>query len=345
MTGKYPHRIGRALGYLDAGKIREFSPLTRPALAALRALITFIDNKDVRKPVYATRETLGQRVRYSSRSIEAGVKELVEMGLIERLAQKRRQTGETWAWSVRPLKLTEKCIVALSLELAQFSSADTPAKNAEQVKSSFQSQKQQDSQQHAHVPFAKIGNVSIPADLVVLTRHGILPTVVLMLMKLAKQNGKRLSDIVQTRGAALLKFDGRRLFGYLRHLILAQDFDPTWQAMEAEKTEEAARVRKEAEMIEAAMLNDMRGKTFDIGDSLATVAYEGGRWLVTVTDKQSGRSRVGLPSTEVLARIKAGCVAVGTVQPGNAVHAPQRSTRRSQIDAVRRAMMGCATAT
>lgn len=344
MTAKYPHRIGRALGYLDANKIKEFSPLKRPALAALRALVTFIDSKDVRKPVYAMRETLGERVKYSARSIEAGVKELVEMGLIERLAQKRRQTGETWAWSVRPLRLTEKCIALLSLDIAPASPVDTSAKNAEQVKSSFEGQKQQNSQQHSHAPFAKVGNVSIPADLVVLTKHGILPTLVLMLMKLAKQNGKRLSDIVQTRGAAILKFDGRRLFGYLRHLILAKDFDPTWQAREADKAAEAARVTQEAAAVEAALLSDMQGKTFDIGDSVASVACEGGRWLLTITDKRSGRRRVGLPSAAVLARIKAGCVAGGAGQLGDSGCVPHRPAKRSQVDAVWRAMLGGAVA-
>ncbi|WP_205182591.1 hypothetical protein [Burkholderia sp. LMG 13014] len=138
--------------------------------------------------------------------------------------------------------------------------------------------------------FEKIGNRTVPGDLAWLhTDNALSLSGLFKLMRIAKQKGARLSDVVMYSRHALSSLKGRELYAYLTTLI-GLPVDHAWRAKEQSEQLEAAAAqaaekRRDEEQIEE--IDRLAGQSFVApGGQLWTV--EEGSFYVQSQDQPAG---------------------------------------------------------
>ena len=124
-----------------------------------------------------------------------------------------------------------------------------------------------------------VGNFRLPADLShLVVEQELEPTGLLSLMKLAKQAGQRLSDIVAVAKDWIAELKGREVYAYLLTLIKqGKDFRYLRAVAEDEAVMGAAARANEVRLAQKAI--DWLGRVFATSDGAGTIAVEPGGWL------------------------------------------------------------------
>ena len=203
----YPAGISRAIASID--ELPAFKDMPDGFFRVIVRIVKKINLRTPQKPIVASRSTLAQESGKSVETVHRAIKWLEEQGLIER-AQKARMGLRG---SSSPLQPTCKFLEALLLT----SEAEVQLKQAKHVAPATPNKTRD---------FTRVNGLSLPTDLVWIAQQGgISASAVLMLMRMAKESKQRLSDVVAATKQYLEPLKGRRLFSYLRKLLLkGQDF-------------------------------------------------------------------------------------------------------------------------
>lgn len=241
----YPSRINRACAILD--EIDAFRDIPDGHLRVLIRLVKKINLRALRSPIIVTRETLSRECGRSVETVQRAIRWLEDQGLITR----SQRAGPGLKGSKSPIVPTADLIHLLRLDddsckegypqppgVTNDASISTKEKTV--------SKKEQPSRERV-----RVGRYVLPGELAWICKKGVNPTAVLLLMKLAKQAGQRLSDVVAATASYLDKLSGKNLFAYLRRLVtLGKDYaylarrqgEERRQAVDLGKIEEARRM-------------------------------------------------------------------------------------------------------
>lgn len=258
-SGRIPYVITQAITRLVMNKFDTPHDFSRRAVTTLKAILSYVSGKNGLTPIFPKREKLAERCQYDQRTVQRALKELIDAGWLRRMPQerKRRAGRVTNDFSVVPLALTEAACFALQLPFssAMGSAFSSPEKGleskpdallitssgatksadaikhnqpkADQGSSHSVSSKQKDCGS-ANSRKIRIGQYTIPADLVWLVNVGLLPLKhVFFLMKQFSLKGIRLQDVLQLLEMRIALLKGKDLFAYL-HAISKKDID--WKA-------------------------------------------------------------------------------------------------------------------
>lgn len=287
----YPGAIARACAVIDETPI--FRDLPDGYLRVLVRIIKKISIARPTTPIVAARGTLARESGKSVETVGRVVRWLEERGLIERQQVARRGL----CGSSSPITPTRALLEALHL-------CEPSARASQAV------QAQTSSTQHAPTQprpaFIRLGEHSIPADLAFLHHDNALPvTGILALMRLARDSGKRLSDVVMATRRYLERLSGRSLFAYLRRLVLAErDFAAVAQEDLREHQSAQQRARLEHKALE------LKGRVFRSRDRRTLVVVEAaGRLRI---DGNDGIRRYGRLDADFLEALDSGRLVAAT---------------------------------
>lgn len=209
--------------------------LKKGARRALSAILAFFNLK-TRAAIFPSRQVLAQEAGVSIQTLHRDLAELETREYIVRQPQKHKSTaagfnaGKFW---IAPITLTQKALVLLDLEKVihnepSLKLRDGPNIDKEHTKEKQSSLKNTIPAGSANDKRSATGNevdskTRLPKDLLPILDRGVSKTGIFLLMKLARLNNKRLSDIVTYRLPRIdaLKLSGRALFSYLRQLAFA----------------------------------------------------------------------------------------------------------------------------
>lgn len=226
---------------------------------ALSAILAFFNLK-TRAAIFPSREVLAREAGISVQTLHRDLAELEAREYIVRKPQKHKSVatgynaGKFW---IAPIELTQKALVLLGLEKVIHSEPSLKMRDGSYIDKEHTKEKQ--SSLKNTIPSGSTPEKSpmqvneidretrLPKDLLSILDRGVSKTGIFLLMKLARMNKKRLSDIVTYRLPRIdvLRLQGRALFSYLRELIVANvDF--------AYLAQDVRHDRQEAEDLQAA---------------------------------------------------------------------------------------------
>lgn len=210
----YPAMIMRACALIH--EHQTFRSMPGEFGAILDRLIKLVDCNDIRKGIFARRETLAKMAGRSMNQVKRALAWLEANGVITR--NKRAHAGNRGSTS--DIYFTPRVLDMLQL------SVPTPSElKPGVVKPVIKREVLETGEvKYSRAPWVKVGKVRLPADLTGLVTHGgITGPGVLRLMALARKFGKSLSDVlaacqkrfkeIEMAGRSLA---GRSLFVYLK---------------------------------------------------------------------------------------------------------------------------------
>ena len=293
-----PNRILRAI---DAAM--HSGSLPRRLRPTLAQLVRFVSQDRPFETIFAKKETIALRTDSSVETIYRHLSALRELGLIETLDQERKSRNGRYA--VSRIRLTAKCAELVGLVSsaeqplpetvleaapvlfeASVSQSEPPAcgsatseviHNPPSVKMTCRHTLTEPTISKSQ-PTRRTQN-GLPMDLTWLTRNGLSRSGIFKLMSIAKQAGKRLSDVVTAVYDRIESIKGARLYAYLKALASG----PTDFAVAAANARRAIEATKQEQRDRAkvalfrqrfrgtALTNRAQTKLFVIDDKCAFV--------------------------------------------------------------------------
>ncbi len=302
-----------------------FSNLHFSTKQVLSTLIRFgLNIENTRQSIFIKKSTIAHLMEVNEATVYRALSKLEEAKLIEREVQNKTSSnfkviGKIKITSIalkafgieeylerRKAKLQEN---AVKISESKKANADLAQMQDKNITPSLQSLQKQSGQNL----FKEIQGRKIPQDLAWLVEANELKiSGLLRLMKVAREKGKRLSDIVAVCKDALRKITGRELYAYLCTLIATEcDFAYARGKQEEEKAEQqsAAEARAEAkQLIDVAEIS-LHGKKFRL-DSGQYIEFRGG--ALEFTDA-TGRSEGFCPYQKNIPLIKQAIL--GSLEP------------------------------
>ncbi|NHR04362.1 hypothetical protein HA052_04050 [Chromobacterium haemolyticum] len=177
----FPHRVGVTCAFYLMEKLPICKlELSRTERALIGALLPFLDSKDFALPItITTRKKLGNLAQLGRSALYETLRSLEQRKLIE------RQQGNS-------IRFTQTAIAMLAVTDKEGSTKHAPADDG--------------------AKFFRIGRFRIPTGCMKLVSAGVSAEQIVRLMKVAKQYGKKLQDIVQERWKIFSKYSGDVLF-------------------------------------------------------------------------------------------------------------------------------------
>lgn len=250
-TVAYPSAIARACSALD--EAAAFKDMPDGYFRVVVRIVKKINLARLSAPIVASRSTLAEESGKSVETVGRVVKWLEDRGMIMR-HQKARVGLRGSSSPIIPQRAFLDALLLTSdvsnkserkkaKVIHEATEAGFPVEQsypqglavcADGSKSTNQEQPKGIQPQRGN--FVRVGDVSLPSDLVWLVRNqGLKATGVLLLMRLAKKSNQRLSDVVAVTRKYLLALRGKALFAYIRALLL-KDRDYGWQVKEETKS-------------------------------------------------------------------------------------------------------------
>lgn len=266
----YPLGILRGCAAIDECAV--FRDLPDGFIRVVLRLVKKINLMKPESPIFARRETLAREAGKSVETVGRALRWLETAGLIQRNQKARPGLRGSEAHifptprliqalgigeRARPPVNTDGSVSALPKE--QSLQKQSPGEPSAETKLS--------TPQAAAAPApVKLQGKTIPRDLAWLaTDGGLNATGVLRLMKLAREAGKRLSDVVAVTKAHLKTLAGKSLFAYIRSL-LKQDKDFAFLNKRShDQGEKDAKQRRDRELVARKAL-EWQGRRFKARD-------------------------------------------------------------------------------
>ncbi|WP_157123147.1 hypothetical protein [Pandoraea oxalativorans] len=283
------------------------------ARAVLAALARTVDAKKPYGEIYARRELLSQRAMQSERTFYRSLTDLEAAGLIERPTQRRYISHGLFGRAY--LHLSARA--AILLGLIEFGEASVPADEPQTSENAAASPAPADVRPQA-APRFQVRNANVadgaiskdlsptslqkrqpgqlPRDLERLRPLGFHDYLIFRLMREAREQGKRLSEVVEATWPHLAK--AARPINYLRKLLASPvDFGFALRAKAAEKAraEVVAAEKRSAE----AFVRGAMGKIFVDAAGLRQYAVDDGGRTLAITDLAEGVVRRSVASWQV----------------------------------------------
>lgn len=224
-AGRLPARILRAIALVyESDGLRALHITSRQVLATL---IRFaLNQKDPTALAFIKKSTIAQHLAISEATVYRALGALEDAGLIER---ERQQRTRAQLEVVGRIRFTAKLLHCIGVTGVQLWAADPPTGHDEPQSSAtslaqvsgVNNHQQSSTKKHPERgAFVQIADRAVPIDLAPLVRDQELKTSALfLLMRLAREAGQRLSDVVSAAGHALGALRGRELFAYLKSLL------------------------------------------------------------------------------------------------------------------------------
>jgi hypothetical protein len=280
------------------------------ARAVLAALARTVDAKKPYGEIFARRELLSERAMQSERTFYRSLTDLEAAGLIERPAQRRYVSHGLFGRAYLHLSARAAILLGLIEVVVEEDNLDD-AGNTSEVSAHVDARPQ--AAPRFHVRSANVADGAItkdlsptslqkrqpgqlPHDLERLRPLGFHDYLIFRLMREAREQGKRLSEVVEVTWPNLAK--AARPINYLRKLLASPvDFGYALRAKAAEKVRAevvAAEERSAEAFVRAAM-----GKVFvDAAGLRQCVVDDGGRTLA-ITDLAEGVVRRSVANWQV----------------------------------------------
>lgn len=199
--------------------------LSSKAKQVLKALIGYYN---VKKGgiIFPSRETLSIDLGMPESTLRRWLANLVEKRYIERESQRRRPTSRFAPgrqFSVTPLRLTEKALLLSGLKTKKVVHKAAPIKVSDANKKE-RSTKANTKKQGRQPREEQRAEPTIPTDLKPLVELGMMPPTICKLMRMAKEHGNLLSDIliVVRKRITALKLNGGQIRNYLLKAIASK---------------------------------------------------------------------------------------------------------------------------
>ncbi|MGY6258854.1 Replication protein O [Paraburkholderia caledonica] len=286
--------------------------LTSRARAVLAALARTVDAKRPYAAIFARRELLTGRAMQSMRTFYRSLDDLETAGLITRPPQNRY--GQAGLFGRAYLHLTESATVLLGLVAPPTSAHGYPTKG--QVEAAQEHRTDPVLQPSANVADGAIYKDlfpasqkrqpgALPSDLDRLTSLGFNKFFVFKLMAEARDNGKRLSDVVESCWHSLKKAVAP--VPYLRSLLHRPvDFSYQARQRQADNDNKAHADKEQGELMQT--LRSAAGQTFidPANGLLIEIGEDGTNALVRYPEESRPRSAVGSWMLDIARGIKAG---------------------------------------
>lgn len=226
--------------------------LTAKAKQVLRALLGFYNVKKG-GVIFPSRETLGAELGMPESTLRRWLAILQEKEYIQREPQRRRKSSRFAPgrqFSVTPILLTEKALVLAGLHqvIHKQPSLKVGDANKGEHGTKVEAKREQGGQNRER----QCTEPTLPQDLVRLKELGLRPATICKLMGLARQHGKRLSDIIDAIADKLktLQLPGRKLRNYLLRCIESATDFVKLAAVRAEEQRQAEQARADAEFVQ-----------------------------------------------------------------------------------------------
>ena len=264
----YPLSVLRGCATVD--ELEAFREMPDGYLRVLLRVVKKIDVCTPTKPIFARRDTLASESGKSCETVGRALRWLEENGFINRI----QVTRKFLRGSDSHIHPTRKLIDALGFGHqktmpTEQESKTPPVKNDGSLsalhkpinihKQSLEPVDKSDSKSN---PFIRIGGKSVPKDLAWLVEENRLKvTAVLCLMRLAKQGGKMLSDVVAVSRECLLRLHGHNLFAYLRTLIQQNKDFKFIREQQTAKNDETLLAQRHKELL-ARKAQEWAGRVF-----------------------------------------------------------------------------------
>lgn len=272
----------------DPNILKDLTPTYRWALSVLLRRVSAADGKDI---FWVKRENFAKLLDASEATVYRILSTLEKHGLIERVHQKRDDDG---TFAVGELRLSDHLCHLLGLTPEDKKDPQTLYKNPSffsrsanlqdghiEVNQEEQfSSKRQSHRKSLQPCRTKKPSTKCPEDLETLRTQGLTLPQVFLLMKLARQHEKRLSDIVFVTHDAIRHLRERSLFAYLRSL-LTQDKDFAWikqqNTLQQEKIEAALELKTEQTRLKdecrESWFASKTGFYFEVSSQAAVTVY------------------------------------------------------------------------
>ncbi|WP_454740492.1 helix-turn-helix domain-containing protein [Cupriavidus necator] len=298
-AGRLPERILRAIALVyESDGLGALHITSRQVLATL---IRFaLNQNDPTSLAFIKKSTIAQHLAVSEATVYRALGALEDAGLIERERQQR-----TWAQLevVGRIRFTAKLLQCIGIAGRQLGSAEPPTGHDESLSGStclapvsgVNKPKQSSTKKHpGQGVFVQIDDRAVPLDLAPLVRdRGLKTSALFLLMRLAREAGHRLTDVVSASDHALRPLRGRELFAYLKSL-LGKPIDyghvvRTRKAQEDERHAAEARAAQDRQEV-AQLVERYRGRRVSAPDGRI---YEVDSASIVITEANGRRSSLG----------------------------------------------------
>lgn len=241
---------------LIAARAAVFDPLNcldlnQTARRVLYGILTFLSARSPKKAIFPRRDTLrAESLLQSEPTLYRGLKLLEDRGYITRGQDRHARTGKFY---LSPIQLTDKALVLLGLKRDTQKTPPIKVRDGH-IKKELTNSKQS-LQNTAGEPDASPidRKTGLPAELVPLLDQGVKKGALCWLMKLARQRGKRLGEVVAAVWRRIGVLRGREVVAYLK-AMLEKDLDFRWiaqaDAVDQAQREEADAVRRQLEALD-----------------------------------------------------------------------------------------------
>ncbi|MCY1228572.1 hypothetical protein D9M68_282160 [compost metagenome] len=298
-AGQLPERILRAIALVyESDGLRALHITNRQVLATL---IRFaLNQKDPTSLAFMKKATIARHLAISEATVYRALGSLEDAGLIER---ERQQRTRAQLEVVGRIGFTAKLLQCIGLAGRKLGYPE-PRTGSDVSRSSaaclapvsdVNNPKQSSTKKHSGPrAFVQIDDRAVPIDLAPLVRDQELTTSALfLLMRLAREAGQRLSDVVSAAGHALGPLRGRELFAYLKSLLeKPTDYSYVVRTRKAQEDERRATAAQEAQdRLEVAQLIERhRGRRVSAPDGRI---YEVDSASIVITEANGRRSSLG----------------------------------------------------
>nr|WP_316157509.1 helix-turn-helix domain-containing protein [Cupriavidus sp. BIC8F] len=296
---RLPERILRAIALVyESDGLRALHITNRQVLATL---IRFaLNQKDPTSLAFIKKATIAQHLSISEATVYRALGTLEDAGLIERERQQRTRAQLEVVGRIGFTAKLLQCIGLAGRELGypepQTGSDESRSSSACLAPVSGVNNPKQSSTKKLSGPreFVQIHDRAVPIDLAPLVRDQELTTSALfLLMRLAREAGHRLSDVVSAAGHVLGPLRGRELFAYLKSLLGKPiDYSYVVQTRKAQEDERRATAAQAAQdRLEVAQLVERyRGRRVSAPDGRI---YEVDSASIVITEANGRRSSLG----------------------------------------------------
>lgn len=191
--------------------------LNLTARRALFGILTFVSIKSLSKEIFPRRDTLRQEALLGSEgSLYRGLATLESKGYITRHQKRQTRTGK---FHISPIFLTEKAIALLGLKelIHKYRSIKMEDGHIKERTTKPQSYQNTSSKADSVGPIDK--KTHLPTEVMPLLQLDVKKSAICMLMKQAKTNGKRLSDLITVVWHNIYGLRDREVVAYLLSLM------------------------------------------------------------------------------------------------------------------------------
>ena len=295
----YPSAIARACAAIDEARV--FRDLPDGYIRIVVRIIKKIRLSCLKSPIYASRGTIAKESGKSVETVGRAVKWLEDNGLIERTQKARNGLrGSTspitptdaliealtlrGKSSAQPLKMTHTSgHSGLTLDVQETGASKGSPVTADASLSTLPRTQSKERQPDKPAAYVRKDGVFIPSDVAWLVdQKGLRATAVLKLMKLAKDNQQRLSDVVQATRQYLDVLADNGLFAYLRKLV-TQDRDYRYVVQQESRGLQAAQLKQRLEQKSV----ELEGRSFATRDGQIRVFVQA-KGMLKVLDARRG---------------------------------------------------------